>query len=397
MDQDWERFGEEIRTTIQDAIENQNYEKLNQVITDTVDQAMKAVSKGVKNVTVTAKNEYHSYKSYSTGREQRASRKRPEAQTQLPMIHHPSKAGALIRMLFGFAFGGAWLLAALIILLVAAFVPTKGLGAWIMTRISMAIGAAGILIGVQGSYKLGRIRRFKRYCLTLGNKTYCEVSKLAEKEGRASQKVVKDLEFMIRNRWFVQGHLDQGKTCLMITDEVYEQYLQLEQRTQLEKKEQSPRKVQQENVSAKGLSEEAKKVIRLGEEYVAKIRACNDAIPGEEISKKIYRIEQLVDRIFDRVEQDPKCISDLEKLIDYYLPTTVKLLEAYAQMDAQPSQGENIRAAKAEIEATMDTLNIAFEELLDSLFQETAWDISADISVLNTMLAQEGLKKKDFS
>ena len=79
--------------------------------------------------------------------------------------------------------------------------------------------------------------------------------------------------------------------------------------------------------------------------------------------------------------------------MDYYLPTTVKLLEAYAQMDAQPVGGENIQTAKKEIEDTLDTLNTAFEKLLDSLFQETAWDISSDISVLNTLLAQEGLKE----
>ena len=61
-------------------------------------------------------------------------------------------------------------------------------------------------------------------------------------------------------------------------------------------------------------------------------------------------------------------------------------------MDAQPVGGENIQTAKREIEATLDTLNVAFEKLLDSLFQDTAWDVSSDISVLNTMLAQEGLK-----
>ena len=50
-------------------------------------------------------------------------------------------------------------------------------------------------------------------------------------------------------------------------------------------------------------------------------------------------------------------------------------------------------SAKKEIEATLGTLKIAFEKLLDGLFQETAWDVSSDISVLNTMLAQEGLKE----
>lgn len=77
--------------------------------------------------------------------------------------------------------------------------------------------------------------------------------------------------------------------------------------------------------------------------------------------------------------------------MEYYLPTTIKLLQAYQDLDAQPVQGENIISSKKEIEKTLDTLNRAFEKLLDDLFQETAWDVSTDISVLHTMLAQEGL------
>ena len=122
-----------------------------------------------------------------------------------------------------------------------------------------------------------------------------------------------------------------------------------------------------------------------------KIREANDAIPGEEISAKISRMEMLVDRIFDRVEQNPESVSDIRKLMEYYLPTTIKLLEAYEELDSQPVQGENIISSKQEIEKTLDTLNTAFEKLLDDLFQDTAWDLSSDISVLQTMLAQEGL------
>ena len=53
-------------------------------------------------------------------------------------------------------------------------------------------------------------------------------------------------------------------------------------------------------------------------------------------------------------------------------------------------------STKKEIEATLDTLNTAFENFLDSFFEEKAWDISSDITVLQTMLAQEGLTGKDF-
>jgi 5-bromo-4-chloroindolyl phosphate hydrolysis protein len=76
---------------------------------------------------------------------------------------------------------------------------------------------------------------------------------------------------------------------------------------------------------------------------------------------------------------------------------TVKLLTAYADMDAQPIQGENIQNSKREIEATLDTLDQAFRKLLDELYQETAMDISSDISVLNAMLAREGLTEDELT
>ena len=146
-----------------------------------------------------------------------------------------------------------------------------------------------------------------------------------------------------------------------------------------------------------GLSAEARAVIDKGQEYIKEIRRCNDEIPGEEISDKIYRMELLVKRIFEQAEAHPENISDLRKLMEYYLPMTIKLLNAYEELDRQPVQGENIETSKKEIEGTLDTLNAAFAKLLDNLFQDTAWDVSSDISVLEAMLAQEGLTKDGFA
>ena len=142
---------------------------------------------------------------------------------------------------------------------------------------------------------------------------------------------------------------------------------------------------------------QVQEVLDRGNAFIAQIRACNDAIPGEEISEKISRMELIVCRIFERAEAHPEVVPDLKKLMDYYLPMTVKLLNAYADMDAQPVQGENIQASKKEIEATLDTLNLAFEKLLDDLFRDSAMDVSSDISVLNTLLAQEGLTEDGLS
>ena len=127
-----------------------------------------------------------------------------------------------------------------------------------------------------------------------------------------------------------------------------------------------------------------------------KIRESNDAIPGEEISRKISRMELIIQKIFERAKAHPEIIPDLNRLMDYYLPMTVKLLDAYEDMDSQPVQGENIASSKREIEETIDTLNVAFEKLLDSVFEDTAMDVSSDISVLHTVLAQEGLTENEF-
>ena len=198
---------------------------------------------------------------------------------------------------------------------------------------------------------------------------------------------------MIDKGWFREGHLDPKKTCLMITNQVFEEYLSAVRRSEeLRLRELA----EEQKARERGVSAEVQAVIEEGNAYISKIRQSNDAIPGEEISVKIYRMEELVKRIFERVEQHPENINDIHKLMEYYLPTTVKLLGAYEELDRQPIQGENILHSKKEIEDTLDTLNLAFEKLLDGLFKDTAWDVSTDISVLHTMLAQEGLGKDDF-
>ena len=107
-------------------------------------------------------------------------------------------------------------------------------------------------------------------------------------------------------------------------------------------------------------------------------------------------MELVIGKIFERVRQHPELANELGRFMDYYLPTTVKLLGAYEEMDAQPVQGPNIANSKKEIEDTLDIINQAFENLLDSFFEDVAWDISTDISVFKTMLAQEGLTKGAF-
>lgn len=130
---------------------------------------------------------------------------------------------------------------------------------------------------------------------------------------------------------------------------------------------------------------------------LTQISRLNDRIPGVDVSNKIYKIEDITGRILSRVEEHPSSVDDIKQLMKYYLPMTIKLLTAYAEMDEQPVKVENIDKSKKEIENVLDSLNDAFSKLLDDLYKDTAWDISSDVSVLNAMLKREGLKGSDFN
>lgn len=411
MNNDWEHFGEEIKQTIQDAIDTKDYSRLNQMVSDTVNHAMDCVSAGIKNGgwyrdPKTGQPLYRNKKNtgsrsgaenqgYRPNQESKMSEMRNYSQNR-PVPVTPRylkgtsvKIGGTFLAATGAVFGLTsviFLIITLIGSLITAFDVVSGLiiGIFAVAFISFAVMT---YVGVDMVRTVGR---FRQYVSVLRDREFCDIKEIASATGRDVRKVLKDVKKMITKGWFCQGHLDEKESCLMVSEYAWNQYTALmEDMKQRKAEEQAAQKKMQEEYDR--LSPEVQKIVQAGDEYVRKIKAANDAIPGEVISAKISRMELLVDRIFDRVEQNPDSVNDMRRMMDYYLPTTMKLLEAYEELDAQPVQGENIISSKKEIEDTIDTLNIAFEKLLDSLFQDTAWDVSSDISVLHTMLAQEGL------
>ena len=288
------------------------------------------------------------------------------------------------------AVSGVGLIVSLLSLLI--FMGNVGVS---MSGISGVALIVGVVLIVKGSRRLKLSKQFEQYIALLNGKTYGDIKMLSAYSHKQEIAVIKDLKKMMDKGWFLQGHLDEKETCLMVSHDTYEQYMNTVKNAKLQQEEERRRKM--EEAKKVGLTPEAKAVIDEGHQYIDKIKKSNDAIPGEEISNKIFKMELLVRKIFGQAEAHPENISDLRKLMDYYLPMTVKLLEAYEELDKQPIQGENISSSKKEIEDTLDTLNIAYEKLLDNLFQDTAIDVSSDISVLQTMLAQEGLTKDDFT
>ena len=142
------------------------------------------------------------------------------------------------------------------------------------------------------------------------------------------------------------------------------------------------------------VKQEEKPEERTVDEYqdiLRQLREVNALIPGEEMTAKINRLEASAAHIFDLIRKEPKRRSQLNRFMDYYLPTSLKLLQTYAQLDGEGLSGENIDATKKSIEDTMDLLVTAFNNQLDKMYESDAMDVSSDIGALKSMLSMDGL------
>lgn len=400
---EFDDLGNKIQDIIDRAVSSRDYQKLNQNINQTVNKAIDTGSEALRkalNEAFGQSGEYtKKYENKTKEFEERRRRERMEQEKKEQEVSRQANLSTLYRgtagtrikgilmTTFGGIFTGGMGVGAAVLLITGA-VLEPGLMAGGVVMAAIALAGGGVLAG--GIRSLNKVNRFQKYRKALGNHTYCNFEQLSRTVGKSLKFVKKDIKAMITKGWFLEGHVDEQETCLITSDETYRQYIetqkQLEMRTKEKAAEEAKRKA----------SPEVEEILDRGNEYLRKIKASNDAILGEEISVKISRMELIVEKIFERAEEHPQIISDLKHLMDYYLPMTVKLLDAYEDMDSQPVQGENICSSKKEIEDTIDTLNLAFEKLLDSVFQDTAWDVSSDISVLHTMLAREGLTENDF-
>lgn len=402
-------LGDRIKEIIDTAVSTKDYRQMTEDIKQTVGQTInstlnsavdtgsEAIRNGLNSMFGSGNSEYHNKtKEFEERRrrEREQERKKQEeekAKERMLTLYDRNTGGRMKGMMLAISGG--------------ILASGMGLGTMVLSIFgtvghmsSLVLGgtcflAAGALAGVGlltgGIKKLGKLERFQKYIGTLGTHTYCNFEQLSAAVGKPVKFVKKDVKKMISDGWFRQGHIDAQETCLITSNETYQQYTQTAKALEEKKQEEERRQAD--------LSPEVQEVLDKGNEFLDKIHKSNDAIPGVEISAKISRMELIVEKIFERAQKHPEIIPDLKKMMNYYLPMTVKLLDAYEEMDRMPVQGENIKSSKKEIEDTLDTLNQAFEKLLDSVFQDTAWDVSSDISVLHTLLAQEGLTDDDFA
>lgn len=228
-------------------------------------------------------------------------------------------------------------------------------------------GGLGLLLG--SHWMRRRLRRYAKYQAIAGKKPTVTISQLAAAANVSARRVENDLEQMVQKGfWGKEAYLDLGRGVLVRTFEAAEGL-------EPAQKEAQPAPAEAEEGYSGQLRD---------------IRRANDRIADPAISAKIDRLEDLAGKIFRIVEEEPAKKAKASTFLNYYLPTTQKLLDSYADFEEAGVSGGNVSQAKQRIADTMDKIVAGFERQLDQLYQSDAMDVDSDIRVMEQMLRRDG-------
>ena len=234
---------------------------------------------------------------------------------------------------------------------------------------ALALAAGGAAMLGSGTVMDRRLKRYAKYLAVLGDYEAMSLEQLSRTLGFSRGQVERDLEKMLDQGYFgPAAYLNMELGYLFRSGKAMEE------------------------IRAKQAAQAAQTPKEAEEGYsgiLRKIRRANDAIADPVLSAKIDRLEEITARIFRAVEEDPRKAGRIDTFLNYYLPTTQKLLDSYAEFEAAGVEGENLRQAKGRIESTMDAIVRGFEHQLDELYKADALDVDSDIRVMETMLRRD--------
>lgn len=235
--------------------------------------------------------------------------------------------------------------------------------------------AGGVAMLVAGQRMKHRSARVARYLAVMGKRSHIAVDELCAVTGKSRKKVEGDLEFMVEKGLLGAGaYLDKGRGMFFRNANAFADYANAT--------------AKKENVTPKEANEGYAGALRA-------IRSANDRIADPVLSEKIDHLETVAGKIFREVEEHPEKQQQAATFLNYYLPTTLKLLDSYAKFEEAGIEGENLSRAQERIEETMDALIKGFDKQLDDLYRNEAMDIDSDIRVMENMLRRDTASVED--
>lgn len=235
--------------------------------------------------------------------------------------------------------------------------------------------AGGVAMLVAGQRMKRRSARVARYLAVMGERGYISVEELCTVTGKSRKKIESDLDYMVEKGLLGAGaYLDSGRGIFFRSADAFADYANAT--------------AKRENVTPKEANEGYAGALRA-------IRSANDRIADPVLSEKIDHLETVAGKIFREVEEHPEKQQQAATFLNYYLPTTLKLLDSYAKFEEAGIEGENLSRAQERIEETMDALIKGFDKQLDDLYRNEAMDIDSDIRVMENMLRRDTASVED--
>ena len=261
---------------------------------------------------------------------------------------------------------------------------------------------------VKNAYRRSLAKRFSGYARAIGMRERITVHELTVAVQGNPDSVKRDLQKMIDMGWFGEdAFLNMGEGTLFVPirrtfRETWQDALKnlfREMRrdgvNESSKQTEPPRKPAAEPEPAPAPKKTAHdSYIEEMERTLAQLNDLNEKIADEAVSARIDRIGMLTAGIFRVVIENPKRESDVRRFMNYYLPTTLKLLKAYDLLEDDGVQSQSIIESRQKIERVLDKLIEAFEQLYERLHTAETLDLDADVEVLETMMAGDGLSRK---
>lgn len=250
-----------------------------------------------------------------------------------------------------------------------AGVCTGGFGA---STIGMIFIALALGFGIKWKLQSAQSKRMLNYWNILSNSKEFPIGNLAQLTGESKSTIYKDLDKMINLGVFQEYFVDRHNDKLILQN--VEAYISRYQT------------IESQNASFANLDGASE-----AQAFLEELRSINEEIKNPKLTEQISQIEVLTGKIFSAKKDKQDSNSDLSRFMSYYLPTTLKLLSTYAEMEHQNIQGDNITKSMKEIENMMSKVVESFEKQLDQMYKTDTMDIASDISVLEQMFEKDGL------
>ena len=394
-----EEIAKQVCDAVGDMLESLKLGQLNQAVRDTAGSVLEE-----------AKSQMEQYRNRAEDAKWRRQKVSSDAEAPKPKeldirVNLRGRVSGILFTVFGSIGSGVFGIL-LLVLLIIGMTANFSVGMWLAGISGVIAGGFGMMLW-KGISQNGRIGRLKGYVAELKHygKTYCEIERLSRSSGRTLGFVKKDLRKMLRLGMLPDARMDEKGQWLILDEETYRQYrlfqesmdIKEQEKKAAEKKKNGKKDTPEKKEKQEGSRETVESgspldtAIRQGEAYMETLDRLRESIPSVPVREKLLRLDRILEKLFETLKKHPDQLDEMERFMEYYLPTTVKLVSTYQEFAAVEFPGENINGAKEEIEEALDTINGAFEKFLDDLYEDAALDIITDASVIKTMLAKDGM------